>query len=144
MAEVSTRYDTGADNVVDAMQILVWYTQDFSAQYIDDFDELPYDVDVIRHHVERITYASAPWQAWAMDVRSVYRWENPSTTLKWLAVYVVLWYTDHIFGFLVGFKHASLICVLNVLVCLHPLYRAQKSVLLYFYRIFKNVNAAGA
>lgn len=80
--------------------VLVWYTQDFSAQYIDDFDELPYDVDSIRCHVERIVLASAPWQAWAMDVRSVYRWERPWTTAKWFAIYLVLWYTDHIVGFL--------------------------------------------
>ena len=80
--------------------VLVWYTQDFSAQYIDDFDELPYDVDSIRRHVERIVLASAPWQAWAMDVRSVYRWERPWTTAKWFAIYLVLWFTDHIVGFL--------------------------------------------
>jgi len=94
---------------VGKIQILVWYTQDFSAQYIDDFDELPYDIDVIKHHVERIVFASAPWQAWAMDVRSVYRWEHPPTTLKWLAIYVFLWYTDHICGFLVGLKFVFLI-----------------------------------
>ena len=37
--------------------VLVWYTQDFSAQYIDDFDELPYDVDTVRRHIERIVLA---------------------------------------------------------------------------------------
>lgn len=37
--------------------VLVWYTQDFSAQYIDDFDELPYDVDSVRRHIERIVLA---------------------------------------------------------------------------------------
>lgn len=79
--------------------VIVWYTQDFSAQYIDDFDELPFDVDSIRLHLERIVIASAPWQAWAMDVRSVYRWEQPCTTAKWFAIYVALWYTDHIVGF---------------------------------------------
>ena len=77
--------------------------QDFSAQYVDDFDELPYDVDSIRRHIERIVIASAPWQAWAMDVRSVYRWEQPWTTAKWLIAYVVLWSTDHIIGFLYAY-----------------------------------------
>ena len=38
-----------------------------------------------------------------MDVRSVYRWENPWTTAKWFAAYVVLWYTDHIVGFLYAY-----------------------------------------
>lgn len=46
--------------------------------------------------------ASAPWQSWAMSVRSVYRWENPYHTGKWLAIYVVLWYTEHLIGFLVS------------------------------------------
>ena len=38
-----------------------------------------------------------------MDLRSVYRWEQPWTTAKWFAVYVVLWYTDHIIGFLYAY-----------------------------------------
>lgn len=120
------------DNVMGIIQILVWYTQDFSAQYIDDFDELPYDIDVITHHVERIIFASAPWQAWAMDVRSVYRWEDPQTTFKWLATYVLLWYTDHLIGSLVGLTFVICFCTLMILVCLHSLHRAQKSILLYF------------
>lgn len=37
--------------------VIVWYTQDFSAQYIDDFDEIPYDIDSVRRHVERIVVA---------------------------------------------------------------------------------------
>ena len=45
--------------------------------------------------------ASAPWQAWVMRVRSVYRWERPMVTGKWLALYLILWYTQHIMGFIV-------------------------------------------
>lgn len=82
---------------------LIYYTQDFSAQYIDDFDELPFSMDSSRHYVERLVMASAPWQSWAMKVRSVYRWEDPRTTGKWLALYVFLWYTEHIMGFLYGY-----------------------------------------
>ena len=74
-------------------QFLLYYTQDFSAQYIDDFDELPFDLDTLRKHVERLVMASEPWQSWAFDVRSVYRWEDPVKTGKWLALYLVLWYT---------------------------------------------------
>ncbi|MCJ1394472.1 hypothetical protein MMC18_007350, partial [Xylographa bjoerkii] len=72
---------------------VIFYTQNFSAQYIDDFDELPFDIDQLRDHVERIFMASAPWQKWLMDVRTIYRWENPWRTGKWLAIYVVLWYS---------------------------------------------------
>ncbi len=79
---------------------LIYYTQDFSAHYIDDFDDLPFSVDSSRHYTERIVMASAPWQSWAMSVRSVYRWEDPKTTGKWFALYVLLWYTNHVIGFL--------------------------------------------
>jgi len=79
---------------------LIYYTQDFSAQYIDDFDELPFDIDSSRHYIERLVMSSAPWQSWAMKVRAVYRWEDPKMTAKWFALYVVLWYTRHIMGFL--------------------------------------------
>ncbi|KAK0510724.1 hypothetical protein JMJ35_007156 [Cladonia borealis] len=78
---------------------LIYYTQDFSAQYIDDFDELPFDIDSSRHYVERLLMASAPWQSWAMKVRAVYRWEDPKTTGKWFALYIFLWYTEHMMGF---------------------------------------------
>ena len=82
---------------------LIYYTQDFSAQYVDDFDQLPFSVDSSRHYVERLIMASAPWQSWAVNVRSVYRWEKPKTTGKWFALYVVLWYTENIIVFLYGY-----------------------------------------
>lgn len=83
--------------------MILYYTQEFSGQYVDDFDELPFDVDALRHHAERLVMASAPWQAWAMDVRSVYRWEDPAKTGKWLLIYSVLWYTQHLTAFLVRY-----------------------------------------
>ena len=54
------------------------------------------------HHLERLVMASASWQSWAMSVRAVYRWEDPRTTVKWLLVYVVIWYMQHTMGFLVS------------------------------------------
>lgn len=87
------------------MQTLIYYTQDFSSQYIDNFDELPFDKNSLRYHVERIVEASAPWQSWAMNVRSIYRWENPKKTAKWLALYIYLWYTQHVVTYLVSFHH---------------------------------------
>ena len=84
------------------MQMLLYYSQDFSTQYVDDFDDLPFDVDTLRLHIERLVMASEPWQAWAMNVRQVYRWEDPQRTGKWLALFVVLWYTSHIVAFFVS------------------------------------------
>ncbi|KAI9760674.1 MAG: hypothetical protein M4579_001538 [Chaenotheca gracillima] len=85
---------------------VVYYTQDFCVQYIDDFDKLPFDVDVLRYHVERLVMASAPWQAWVLHVRRVYRWEDTMETGRWFAFYLVLWYTQHIMGFLESMKRS--------------------------------------
>ncbi|KAL8674868.1 MAG: hypothetical protein Q9168_000754 [Polycauliona sp. 1 TL-2023] len=60
---------------------MIYYTQDFSTQYIDDFDKLPFDVDTLRLQFERLAIASAPWQAFFMDMREIYRWEDPIKSL---------------------------------------------------------------
>ncbi|KAL9006589.1 MAG: hypothetical protein Q9188_000626 [Gyalolechia gomerana] len=82
---------------------LKWIGYDFSAQYIDDFDKLPFDIDSLRQQLERLAVASAPWQAFFMDLRSVYCWDDPLITIKWLALYVVLWYTQHLVGFIYAY-----------------------------------------
>ncbi|KAI4181474.1 MAG: hypothetical protein LQ348_005007 [Seirophora lacunosa] len=79
---------------------VLWHTQDFSAQYIDDFDELPFDRGILRQQIERLAIASEPWQAFFMKLRAVYRWEKPLSTTKWLALYMFLWYTQHLVGFI--------------------------------------------
>ena len=79
----------------------MYYTQNFSAQYIDELDDLPtLDLDILNDFVERLVMASAPWQVWAMRIRAVYRWEQPAVTGRWLALYVVLWYINRIPSFL--------------------------------------------
>ncbi|MCJ1335925.1 hypothetical protein MMC09_001199 [Bachmanniomyces sp. S44760] len=82
---------------------LIYHTQDYSAQYIDDFDELPFNIDTMRKHVERLVLASEPWQTFLMKIRGVYRWEDPWKTLKWFALYVVLWHSNHLIGFLYAY-----------------------------------------
>lgn len=83
--------------------MLLWYTQDFSAQYIDDFDKLPFDRDSLQLHVERLIMASAPWQEFVMSVRSVYRWESPRKTARWFALYIGLWYTQYLMSFVYSY-----------------------------------------
>lgn len=39
---------------------LLHYSRPFTAQYIDDFEELPYSSDTLRNHVERLITVSAP------------------------------------------------------------------------------------
>lgn len=87
------------------VQLLLYYTQDFAAQYVDEFDELPLDLRRLQSHVERLVMASAPWQSWLMHVRRVFRWEDPVETGRWLLLYLVLWYTQNLMSFVV--RHLS-------------------------------------
>ena len=85
--------------------LALYYTQGFTAQYIDDFKEPVFDIEDLARIVERISMTSAPWQAWLVDVRRIYTWEDPKRTGKWLVVFGFLWYTEHV----VGFFHAYII-----------------------------------
>jgi hypothetical protein len=69
---------------------------------MDDFDELPFDIDTLRRHVERFIMVSAPLQTFLLDVRSIYRWQDPIRTGKWMALYFFLWYVSHIVTFFVS------------------------------------------
>jgi hypothetical protein len=84
-------------------QKLLNSSHDFTAQYIDDFDELPFDIDTLRRHVERLIIVSAPVQTFLSDVRHIYRWEDPIRTRKWMALYFFLWYISHLMTFFVSF-----------------------------------------
>ncbi|PQE29214.1 hypothetical protein CJF30_00004276 [Rutstroemia sp. NJR-2017a BBW] len=55
----------------------------FTAQYIDDFDELPFDPTTLRKRVARLIAVSGSFQQWIMSVRQIYRWEDP---------YLMNWY----------------------------------------------------
>lgn len=43
-------------------------------------------------NIERLLIASSPIQEFIMTFRRVYRWEQPATTIKYLAIYSALWY----------------------------------------------------
>lgn len=104
-------------------------TQGFCAQYIDEHGTMHFDANNTRRYVERILFASAPWQAWAMKVRSVYRWDKPGVTFRWLLLYLYLWRTEHIGGFIV--RTVWMIFFFKAdhsLVCLRALYRDQKQI----------------
>lgn len=57
-----------------------------TAQYIDDFEQLPFDVDALRRSMERLIIVSAPLQEWMSDIRSIYRYDDPLRTLRWLFI----------------------------------------------------------
>ena len=83
--------------------ILLYYTQDFNAHYIEELDTLPFDINTTRQNTERLMMSSGPWQLWLMKVRAVYRWESPKVTARWLALFAFLWYTEHIMGFVYSY-----------------------------------------
>ncbi len=92
------------------LQILLWYTQDFTVQYIDDADKVQFDEKTLARHIERIIIASGPWQAWLTDVRQIYRWENPRRTARWLALFVFLWLINRVITFSVRFHQHNTWC----------------------------------
>lgn len=90
------------------MQKLLYITHDFTAQYVDDFEELPFDSDTLRRHVERLITVSAPLQAFISDLRRIYRWEDPARTGRWMALYFFLWYISHVMTFFVSLLPSSI------------------------------------
>jgi hypothetical protein len=84
-------------------KLTLYYTQGFTAQYIDDFEEPVFDIEDFARIVERISMSSAPWQAWLIDVRLVYLWEDAQRTGKWMILFWTLWYTEHLVGFLYAY-----------------------------------------
>ena len=46
--------------------------------------------------------ASAPWQSYFLTLRKIWRWEDPYTTGKWLAVFLFVWLIDYVITFCVS------------------------------------------
>ena len=82
---------------------LIWFTQDYSARYVDEAAGQPFDIDTTRHLVERLVMLSGSWQTFLMKSRAVCRWEDPRVTLRWLALYLFLWYTQYIVSYIYGY-----------------------------------------
>jgi hypothetical protein len=102
VAYVSTQFQGMCINYSNNEQILLHGTHNFTAQYVDDFDELPFDIDTLRKHVERFIIVSAPLQTFLSNVRCIYRWEDPIRTGRWMALFFFLWYISHIMSFFVS------------------------------------------
>ena len=74
-------------------QLLVHYAQQYGGQYIGYGSDPPAPTkQTIMPNIERLLIASSPLQEFFVISRSVYRWEHPPTTVKYLLVYSVLWY----------------------------------------------------
>ena len=121
VAYVSTQFQGMCINYSNNEQVLLHGTQNFTAQYVDDFDELPFDIDTLRKHVERFIIVSAPLQTLLSNVRCIYRWEDPIRTGRWMALFFFLWYISHIMSFFVSACLSLQTQKLNVQVWVHIL-----------------------
>lgn len=65
---------------------------------------MPSDPATFSRYIERLVMATETWHSWLMDIRRLYRWEDPRWTALWYAVFMVLWYTQHVVGFLVSLR----------------------------------------
>lgn len=90
---------------------LLRISHSYTAQYVDDFDSLPYDTDTLRRHIERFITVSGPLQAFLSDIRHIYRWDDPFRTGKLMALYFFLWTISHIGTFFWGYIIYS--CIMN-------------------------------
>jgi hypothetical protein len=92
--------------------LLLWYTRGFTPQYIDDFgDGIPFDVQELVRIVERLAMVSEPWQTFFIEVRSIYMWKDMKRTSKWCALFWILWYTEHLVGYI--YAHIIFITLYN-------------------------------
>lgn len=83
--------------------MLLYFSQDFTARYVDEeLDKLSFDTVTLGRYIERLVMATEPWQAWFMELRRLYRWEDPKKTAIWYVIWLGLWYTQHIVGFVVS------------------------------------------
>lgn len=76
----------------------LYHTRGFTSQYIDDFSSPRFDLEDLARIIERLAITSAPFQSFVIQLRQVYTWEYPRTTLKWLLYFALVWYTDHVVG----------------------------------------------
>ncbi|KUL92320.1 hypothetical protein ZTR_02360 [Talaromyces verruculosus] len=83
------------------LQLFLYYSQPFMARYVE-VDEWKSPLDIVTL-TERLVVASEPWQEWWMGIRDLYRWERPQRTAFWYGVFSILWYTQHVVGFVYAY-----------------------------------------
>ncbi|KAL8668318.1 MAG: hypothetical protein Q9168_007047, partial [Polycauliona sp. 1 TL-2023] len=79
--------------------LLRYHLEHYGDQYIDQNPNLPTpSEEAINTSVERLIMTSTPYQMLLMQIRHIYRWDNPTQTAKYLAAYVVCWAMNYISG----------------------------------------------
>jgi len=74
-------------------QLLTYFAHQYGGQYIGYGSDPPApSKETIMPNVERLMIATSPLQEFIMTTRRVYRWESRSETIKYLVIYLLLWY----------------------------------------------------
>jgi len=82
---------------------MLYFSGDVVGRYIEPWDQLPaITPSRLQSIIERLTAATGPWQDWMIDLQSIYRWENPKRTGKWLLAYLFFLFTNHMAVFFVS------------------------------------------
>lgn len=82
--------------------MLLYLTQNFASQYVDEENEVYFQRDAMIRQAERFFIATDGWQHWLMQVRHIYLWEDKWLTLRWLLWYLFLIKTNYVMTFCVG------------------------------------------
>jgi hypothetical protein len=94
-SHVSSTADKRCNMHVLTIQLLVYYANQYGGQYIGYGSNPPKpSKETIMPSIERLIVATSPFQELIMTIRRVYRWEYPSETIKYLVIYLVLWYLN--------------------------------------------------
>ena len=70
---------------------------------VDFTGQPPFDREASSRFIERILIASSPWQTFFLSLRSLYLWEDPVKTKRWLAAWILIWYLDYCVTFLLAY-----------------------------------------
>jgi hypothetical protein len=76
---------------------------------VDFTGQPPFDREASSRFIERILIASSPWQTFFLSLRSLYLWEDPAKSRRWLAIWLFVWYMDYIVTFILAY------CLVTVL-----------------------------
>ncbi|KAF2841186.1 hypothetical protein M501DRAFT_949417 [Patellaria atrata CBS 101060] len=80
-------------------RLLLRLAGDPATRAIDNSDFGTFDRDLFAQHIERIITASGPLQEWFINLRKIYRWEDPKLSATWFIVFLLLWYLDCVITF---------------------------------------------
>ncbi|KAF3927658.1 hypothetical protein ABW21_db0201919 [Orbilia brochopaga] len=74
-----------------ASKMSLYLSQKFAPAYTSPWIGIPgYDKEIFLSNIERAAVELAPWNEWFNTIKSVYRWENPTKTIRWMAfVYII-------------------------------------------------------